>query len=155
MKRIHFIVAIGFLYGKIELKPGIVFFTTLYNTTNYTYDNQENPVTSVDMPENSNTYNYYSDLTNNFNLGQTFFPQSVNFLKTYILNAGGTTVTTTPYYTFDNQKRLIKYNASITNSDFPFANMYVYLNQIVHFFGILKFIIKEASFLYCIYNQTP
>jgi YD repeat-containing protein len=100
--------------------------TTLSNKTNYTYDNQGNAISSVDIQGNSNTYTYYSDLTNNFNLYQTFLPQPINFLKTQVLNSGGTTVSTTHYYTFDSQKRLIKDSTSIVEFDFTAIKTYTY-----------------------------
>jgi len=82
--------------------------TSLYSMTTYSYDNLGNVITSVDNLGNTISYSYYTNLPNNLNLGQTFLPQPINFIKTEILNANGTIETVNHYYTFDSNNRLIE-----------------------------------------------
>jgi hypothetical protein len=98
----------------------------LYSKTNYTYDNLGNIITSVDNLGNTISYSYYTNLPNNLNLGQTFLPQPINFIKTEILNASGTIETVNHYYTFDSNNRLIEDSTYTAEVDLIAIKSYTY-----------------------------
>lgn len=100
--------------------------TTLNNTTNFTYDNLGNVVSSVDNQGQTINYTYYTNLPNTLNMGQTFLPQAVNFVQTATLTSGGTTETVKHFYTFDSNNRLIKDSASTVEVDLTAIKSYTY-----------------------------
>ena len=88
----------------------------LDHTTDYTYDNSGNPTTESDNLGNSTSYTYYTNLLNNFSMGKLFFPQPKYFIKTATISSGGSVMTTTHFYSFDNSNRLVKDSASTSGS---------------------------------------
>jgi YD repeat-containing protein len=100
--------------------------TFLDNTTNYTYDNLGNVVTSVDNQGKTINYTYYTNLSNTLNMGQNFLPQTVNLVQTATLTSSGTTETVNHYYTFDGNNRLIKDSASTVEVDLIAIKSYTY-----------------------------
>jgi hypothetical protein len=98
----------------------------LINSTSYSYDNLGNPVQSVDAQGNTTTFTYYSDLPYTLSIGQPYIPVSANFVKTQTVNSIGTTVTSTHYYSFDGNNRLIKDSASATGVDLIQIKSYSY-----------------------------
>jgi YD repeat-containing protein len=100
--------------------------TVLSNTTNFTYDNLGNVISSVDNQGKSIAYSYYTNLPNTLNLGQTFLPQTINFVQTATLTSGGSTETVNHFYTFDSSNRLIKDSASTVEIDLIAIKSYTY-----------------------------
>jgi hypothetical protein len=100
--------------------------SVLNNITNFTYDNLGNVASSVDNQGKSITYTYYTNLPNTLTLGQTFLPQTVNFIQTATLSSGGSTETVNHYYTFDSSNRIIKDSASSVEIDLIAIKSYTY-----------------------------
>jgi hypothetical protein len=98
----------------------------LTNSTTYTFDNLGNPVQSVDAQQNTSTFTYYSDLRYTLSIGQPYIPVPANFVKTQTVNSGGSTVTTTHYYSFDGNNRLLQDSASTTGVDLIQIKSYTY-----------------------------
>jgi hypothetical protein len=100
--------------------------TDLYNATNYTYDNFGNVISSSDNLGQTISYSYYSNLPNTLKIGETFLPQPTFFIKTEILNTSGSVTTSTHYYTFDSQNRIIKDSTYTPEIDLIAIKSYTY-----------------------------
>ncbi|PWT70704.1 MAG: hypothetical protein C5B59_20085 [Bacteroidetes bacterium] len=87
----------------------------LNQTTDYTYDASGNLVQQVDDLGKTVTYDYYN-LVNNLSMGQTYYYQSKNLVKTATSNDNGSIETATHYYTFDSSHRLIVDSAVTTGA---------------------------------------
>lgn len=88
----------------------------LNNTHLYTYDNTGNPVKDSDT-SSVTAYTYYPDLLNNLSIGQVYFFQTKNLIKTTTLTTGGTTATLDHTYTFDSKNRQISEKMVASNGD--------------------------------------
>jgi hypothetical protein len=102
----------------VELKNYNYYYTgaVLNLTTDYTYDNNGNATMMSDDAGNTTTYTYYTDLINTLSMGRSYFPLSRNFIKTSTLSSGGNTESSTHFYTFDSNNRLVKDSSSTTGT---------------------------------------
>ncbi|HEX4849693.1 MAG TPA: hypothetical protein VFV08_02750, partial [Puia sp.] len=85
--------------------------STLSSTTDYTYDNNGNMVQESDDQGKVTTYEYYPNLSYNLTMGQSYYFQSKNFVKTATANDNGSVETATHFYMFDSNNRLIEDSA--------------------------------------------
>jgi YD repeat-containing protein len=120
-----------FIYNGVNLVQDIIYDysssgTTVNDITNYTYDNQGNLISTVDSYGKSDSISYYTNLTNNFNLGDTFLPIPKYFVKSVVTTVGTTTTLSQFYYTFDDKNRLIKDSVSIYSNGKGGSHVYSY-----------------------------
>ena len=100
--------------------------SVLSNTTTYTYDNNGNAITESDDLGKFVTYDYYTDLPNNLNVGMLYTSPSKNLIKTATAQSGGNQVTATHFYSFDGSNRLIKDSISTTGTDLIAIRSFTY-----------------------------
>jgi hypothetical protein len=99
---------------------------SLYNSTNYTYDNLGNVLSTSNNQGRTESYSYYTDLPYTLKINLGFLPPPINFVKTEIVNSGGSVTTTTHYYTFDSQNRLTEDSTYAPEIDLTVIKSYKY-----------------------------
>lgn len=77
----------------------------LYNTTNYSYDNNGNVIKTTD-DYSITTYEYYADLKNNLVFGTPYMQANKNLVKTTKSGTGSSAIILNHVYTFDASNRI-------------------------------------------------
>jgi hypothetical protein len=95
----------------------------LYNTHDYTYDNNGNMLTDKDGVSET-IYEYYPDLLNTLVFGPNYFYRTKHLVKTTKYTSGGSTETMNHTYTFDSSKRLE--SETITAPGYTVKKSYTY-----------------------------
>jgi YD repeat-containing protein len=99
--------------------------SSLSGQTQYTYDNNGNVLTQTDNT-GTTSFTYYTDLPYNLTMGQPYINTPKYFIKTTSSNPSGTPLTTTHYYKFDSNNRLIQDSSYVTGIDAIAIKSYTY-----------------------------
>jgi len=97
-----------------------------FSTTNYTYDNNGNPLTQIDDIGDTTIWTYYPNLYYTVNIGLPHMYTSKNLIKTQSVPNGGQPVTATHFYFFDGSSRLIEDSAVVTGGLATVVKTYTY-----------------------------
>jgi YD repeat-containing protein len=98
---------------------------TLTDQTQYTYDNNGDPISQADYSGTTN-FTYYSNLPYTLSIGQPSIKAPKHFIKTTSATSNGTPATATHFYFFDSSNRLIKDSASISGINAILVKTYTY-----------------------------
>jgi len=88
----------------------------LYDIDNYTYDTNGNAISDANN-NGVTTYTFYSNLINTITIGQFYFYQNKNLIKTTTYTSGSGTITANHTYTFDSKNRLSTERIESDNGD--------------------------------------
>jgi YD repeat-containing protein len=112
-----------YIYGSLGQLNQIVTFSrhstgTLSGyVTDYSYDNAGNLTQEISNQGSGISYTYYTDLSNNFTIGKSYFQQPKYYVKTSTNSSVYGSITATHFYSFDNNNRLIKDSTSYTGGN--------------------------------------
>jgi hypothetical protein len=98
---------------------------TLSNQTQYTYDNNGDPLTQADY-SGTTSFTYYSNLPYTLSIGQPYIKTPKYFIKTTTASSNGTPATATHFYIFDSSNRLIQDSANISGINAILVKTYTY-----------------------------